>query len=48
MVKRDIKSAGIGSDDVLDVTVSNGAITLEKPFRHKTLETSGISCFEYI
>lgn len=25
-------------NEVLDVTVSNGVITLAKPFRHKTLE----------
>ena len=25
-------------NEVLDVTVSNGVITLVKPFRHKTLE----------
>ena len=36
--KEILKSAGIALDDVLDVTVSNGVITLMKPFRHKTLE----------
>ena len=36
--KEVLRSAGIGVDDVLDVTVSNGVITLAKPFRHKTLE----------
>lgn len=33
-----LKSAEIALNDVLDVTVSNGVITLSKPFRHKTLE----------
>ena len=33
-----LKSAGIELNEVLDVTVSNGVITLVKPFRHKTLE----------
>ena len=33
-----LKSAGIELNEVLDVTVSNGVITLTKPFRHKTLE----------
>ena len=32
------KSAGIALNEYLDVTVSNGVITLTKPFRHKTLE----------
>ena len=36
--KEILKSAGISIDDVLDVTVSNGVITLMKPVRHKTLE----------
>ena len=36
--KEILKSAGITLNDVLDVTVSNGVITLMKPFRHKTLE----------
>lgn len=36
--KEILKSAGIALDEVLDVIVSNGAITLAKPFRHKTLE----------
>ncbi len=36
--KEILKSAGIELDDVLDVIVSNGAITLVKTFRHKTLE----------
>ena len=38
LLKEVLRSAGIGVDDVLDVTVSNGVITLAKPFRHKTLE----------
>ncbi len=33
-----LKSAGIELNEVLDVTVSNGVITLAKTFRHKTLE----------
>lgn len=33
-----LKSAGIALNDILDVSVSNGVITLVKPFRHKTLE----------
>jgi antitoxin MazE len=36
--KEILKSAGITVNDVLDVTTSNGVITLVKPFRHKTLE----------
>ena len=36
--KEVLKSAGIALNEVLDVTVSNGVITLVKPFRHKTLE----------
>ena len=36
--KEILKSAGIGLNEVLDVTVSNGVITLVKPFRHKSLE----------
>lgn len=36
--KEVLKSAGIGLNEVLDVTVANGVITLVKPFRHKTLE----------
>ncbi len=36
--KEILKSAGIALNEVLDVTVSNGVITLVRPFRHKTLE----------
>lgn len=36
--KEILKSAGIALDEILDVVVSNGAITLVKTFRHKTLE----------
>ena len=36
--KEVLKSAGIGLNEILDVTVSNGVITLAKSFRHKTLE----------
>lgn len=33
-----LKSAGIALNEVLDITVTDGAITLTKSFRHKTLE----------
>ena len=33
-----MKNAGIVLNDILEVTVSNGVITLVKPFRHRTLE----------
>jgi len=36
--KEILQSAGIALNEVLDVVVSNGVITLVKPFRHKTLE----------
>ena len=36
--KEILKSAGIEVNDILDITVSHGSITLSKPFRHKTLE----------
>lgn len=36
--KEILKDAGIALNEVLDVTVSDGVITLAKPFRHKTLE----------
>lgn len=36
--KEILKSAGIALNEVLDVSVSNGVIILEKSFRHKTLE----------
>lgn len=36
--KEVLKSAGITLNEVLDVTISNGVITLAKTFRHKTLE----------
>lgn len=36
--KEILNSAGIALNEVLDVTVANGVITLVKPFRHKTLE----------
>ena len=36
--KEILKSAGNALNEVLDVTVANGVITLVKPFRHKTLE----------
>ena len=36
--KEVLKSAGFTLNEVLDVTISNGVITLAKTFRHKTLE----------
>ena len=33
-----LKSAGISVNEILDVSTSNGVITLTKSFRHKTLE----------
>ena len=36
--KEVLRSAGIALNEFLDVTVSNGVITLTKPFCHKTLE----------
>ena len=38
MPKEVLKNAGIALNDILEVTVSNGVITLVKPFRHRTLE----------
>ena len=36
--KEILKSAGIALNEILDVSVSNGVITLVKLNRHKTLE----------
>lgn len=36
--KEVLKSAGIELNEVLDISVSDGMITLSKTFRHKTLE----------
>lgn len=36
--KEVLKSAGIELNEILDVLVANGVITLMKPFHHKTLE----------
>ena len=33
-----LRNAGIALNEVLDVTVADGVITLAKSFRHKTLE----------
>ena len=33
-----LQAANISINEILDVKVSNGTITLMKPFRHKTLE----------
>ena len=38
MPKEVLRSAGISLNEFLDVTVSDGVITLVKSFRHKTLE----------
>lgn len=36
--KEILQEANIAIDDVLNVKVANGMITLVKPFRHKSLE----------
>ena len=36
--KEILQDAGISLDETLDITVSNGVITLAKAFKHKTLE----------
>ena len=36
--KEILQTAGIAINEIMDVTVSNGVITLAKQFRHKTLE----------
>lgn len=36
--KEILQVANISVDDILDVKVSNGAIMLSKPFRHRTME----------
>ena len=36
--KNILKRAGISINEILDITVSNGTITLTKSFQHKTLE----------
>jgi len=36
--KEILKSAGIGLNEILDVSVSNGVIKLVKSFKHRTLE----------
>lgn len=36
--KEILQDAGIALDEVLEVTVAKGAITLTKTFKHKTLE----------
>lgn len=33
-----LQEAGISLNEVLDITASNGIITLSRPFKHKTLE----------
>lgn len=36
--KEILQAAGINLNELLNISVSNGVITLEKAFRHKTLE----------
>lgn len=36
--KEVLREAGIDINDVLDITISNGAIILSKEIKHKTLE----------
>ena len=36
--KEILESAGIRTDEVLEITASKGIITLEKTFQHRTLE----------
>lgn len=36
--KEVLRDAGISMNEMLDITVSDGVITLERTFRHKTLE----------
>lgn len=36
--KEILQDAGIALNEILDVTVTNGVITLAKTFKHKTLE----------
>lgn len=40
--KEILQAANIAIDEVLDVEVSNGVITLSKTFRHKTLEERAV------
>lgn len=40
--KEILQAANIAIDEVLDVEVSNGVITLAKTFRHKTLEERAV------
>ena len=42
--KETLESAGITMNEVLDVKVSGGMITLIKPFQHKTLEERTAEC----
>lgn len=42
--KETLESAGITMNEVLDVKVSGGVITLIKPFQHKTLEERTAEC----
>ena len=36
--KEVLQDAGISLEEVLDITVANGVITLAKAFKHRTLE----------
>ena len=38
LTKEMLHSSGIALGDILNVTVKEGMLSLEKPFRHKTLE----------
>ena len=40
-----LKSAGIALNEMLEVTVSDGVITLAKTFRHKSLLTTNTGGF---
>lgn len=42
--KEILESAGITMNEVLDVKISGGMITLIKPFQHKTLEERTKEC----
>lgn len=44
LTKEMLESAGITMNEVLDVKVTGGMITLIKPFQHKTLEERTAEC----
>jgi len=41
--KEILQAAGIELDDILDITISDGVIRLEKTIRHKTLEERALA-----